>query len=423
MPRISMAERLKKSGTATVARLDEARNRIKEQSAEQTEDQSSGHSGGHSGGRTDTLADTLTDTLADTITDSQENTLGNSPRNTLKHTHKCTLTDSPANNPYFWMTPNQAAVLAFLSTIPSGKTRLADICNGTNVPYGTVRKSLVALERNNCITKPKKVRIGQWQGMHVELLESGKKWKTLQNTLRDSPAGGPKNTLKDGHSGGHSGGQTLYSSSSSLLNKTTTIQNCETDPEIIISEIMASDSEYAYWTDQQVGPIQVNAWKAEFGLNLQTILNNLCYVRWQILHQKTKIKKSAADLIYGIMKKTGGTVNKPAGYKTMAQQDLAFYEGWKKQRVEHAQQIEKIKRETIEAEIAPKIAAILKKPELENKFIQAALESIHSKSRKQVISNMIKSGEKLDAKSDSVLKGYLKKILTDEALERLSGNK
>jgi hypothetical protein len=425
--RMSMAERLKQSGSATVEKLDEAKKRLRNQSEEHSiehsNEQSKEHKNGHSNGQSNSVADTLADTLAD----SRTVTLKGSPRNTQENGQKNslnnTLTDGPGNNPYFWMTPNQAAVLYYLNTIPSGKTRLADICNDTGVRYGTVRKSLAALERNACITKPRKIRIGQWQGMHIELLDSGRRWITLKDSLKDTLKDVHHNSLTDGQSDGHSEEQSLISSSS-YINKTTTMQNCASDQESIIDEIMRTDPEYTYWQEQQVSSAQVSAWKKEFGLNLQTILNNLCYVRWQILNQNVEINKSPAYYLYGIMKKTGGTVNKPSGYKSVVQQDQEYYESWKNQQIENARKIKQMKAEALKAKIAPKVEAILVKLDLENEFLKAALDQIKAKKRKQSIMTTIQAAKPLDEKSQSILKGYLEDILIrdPEALEYGQGD-
>jgi hypothetical protein len=211
-----------------------------------------------------------------------------------------------------------------------------------------------------------------------------------------------------------------YNSSSSLFKKTTTIQNCESETEKILNEVMSTDPEYSYWIDQQVTPKQISAWKQEFSLDLQTIMNNLCYVRWQIVHQKVEIKKGPAQFIYGIMKKNGGMVNRPAGYKSMSQMDLDFFENWKKQRVEKAQQIERLKAEAVKKEIEPKITAILAQPDLQNEYFRSALEHIYSPKRKQTIIRMIEEGKPLDKNTESALRGYLDKILTEEAVKGLN---
>ena len=177
---------------------------------------------------------------------------------------------------------------------------------------------------------------------------------------------------------------------------------------------MSSDPEYKYWLDQQVTPKQVMAWRQEFGLEVQTVLNNLCYARWQILMQKIEINKSPAHYVYGIMQKNNGVVNKPTGYKTMRQLDLEFYEEWKKKRVEHEQQMELFKKQALKAEIEPKIHALLEKPDLENKYIQAALAEIKSHTRKQRIRGCISSGKQLDENSRVILKNYLETILAAE---------
>jgi hypothetical protein len=205
-------------------------------------------------------------------------------------------------------------------------------------------------------------------------------------------------------------------SSSSYNKKTTTIQNCSyvDDNEKIILDIMSVHPEYKFWFDHQVTAKQVARWKYEFGLDLQTILNNLCYVRWQIVAQKTTIKKSVADYLYKIMLKNGGTVNRPSGYKTMAQIDREHYEDLIKKQKDHAKEMERLKNEAIKAEIEPKIDALLKKPELKNEYIQAAVKKIRTEDRRNRIIRNIKTGRSLDGKSKNILKGYLEQILLDE---------
>jgi hypothetical protein len=187
---------------------------------------------------------------------------------------------------------------------------------------------------------------------------------------------------------------------------------------------MNTDPEYTYWIEHQVTSKQATAWKKEFGLDLQTILNNLCYVRWQIIHQKAEIKKGPVQLVYGIMKKNGGTVNKPAGYKSMAQLDMEYYESWKKQRQERQKQIEQIKADAVEAEIKPQVEAILQNLSFENEDLQTAIDKIATVQRKQVIKtsvkNAIKNGKPLGEKENSTLKFYLEMVLKEKAFKKLT---
>ncbi len=304
MARISMTERLKKSGGPTVAKLEEASKRLHEQSKGQSGEHTNGQSGGHS----DTLTDNLAGTVADTLTVTQLNTPKGIQKGTPRHTLKNTLPDGPGNNPYFWMTPNQALVLGFINTIPSGKTRLADICNGTGVPYGTVRKSLVALERNDCITKPKKIRIGQWQGMHVELLDAGKKWNTLKDSHTDSLLVTLPVSLESGQSDGHSGGQSSISSSS-YINKTTTKE---------FSEILANYPELGYWRDKGLTVRQINTWTKQFDLNHDDIIQSLCYCRFDMVENDREKSEPINDVFnwfFRILERTG-TYPKPTNYKS-----------------------------------------------------------------------------------------------------------
>lgn len=345
MARMSMADRLKKSGTATVARLDEARKRLQEQSTEQSEEQSQERlkeqSSGHSGGQSDTVADiqavTVTDSLADTHKDIPKGTQKSTP----KRIQKSTPADSPGNNPYFWMTKNQAAVLAFLNTIPSGKTRLDDICNGTGVPYGTVRKALVALERYDCITKPRKVRMGQWQGMHVELLDAGRRWNTLRISQTDCSPDTLFNTLKGGQSSGHSGGQSPISSSS-LLENTTTLD---------FKQILDSHPELGYWRQKGLTVKQLSTWSRQFDLNPEDIIHSLCYCRFDMVdndREKSEPINDVFNWFFRILERTG-SYPKPANYKSHQQKQIDR----EKERVEElkkqAEELRKARQDAINA--------------------------------------------------------------------------
>lgn len=304
MSRLSMSERLKKSGGPTIARLDEARKNLQKQTKEQSKGQSVKQSNGQSGGHSNGVAVSLADTLTDSRTVTHKNTPKVVLKNIPKRMPKNTLPDGPGENPFFWMTPNQAAVLLFLTTIPDSKTRLADICNCTGVPYGTVRKALVALERNNCITKPKKIRIGQWQGMHTELLESGRYWNTLNNTLADSQP----DSLVNGLSGGHSGGQSLISSSS-YSNKTTTKD---------LDYIYKTNPEIGYWRQKGLTVKQINMWSKQFDLKNEEIIQNLCYCRFDMVDNDRENSETIKDVFnwfYRIVERTG-TYPKPVNYKS-----------------------------------------------------------------------------------------------------------
>jgi len=291
-----------------------------------------------------------------------------------------------------------------------------------NLPYGTVRSSLESLSKKTYISKPYAINDGSKKystcRVNEELCIKLFGPTAIINPEKKSDDWTPQHLSTSapqhlGTSAPRHFGTSLNSSSS--YTKTTTIQNCPSDTEQIITEIMTTDPEYTYWIEQQVTPAQASTWQQEFGLDLQTILNNLCYVRWQILNQDTKITKSPADYVYGIMKKTGGTVNKPSGYKSVAQKDLEYYESWKNQQIEHAQKIEQLKAEALKAKIAPKVAAILKKPDLENEHLEAALELIKAKKRRQAIVIMIKAGKPLDESSKSTLKMYLEQVLSQDA--------
>lgn len=357
--RMSMAERLKQSGSATVEKLDEAKKRLRKQSEgqsiEHSKEQSKEQSSGQSNGLTDSVADTLADSLADSRTvtpkDRKEGTQKDRPKSTLKGT----LTPGPGDDPYFWMTPNQAAVLRFLSTIPGGKTRLADICNGTGVPYGTVRKSLAALERYNCITRPKKIRIGQWQGMHIELLESGKEWNTLKGYLFNTLPGSLQNTQKGGHSGGHSGGQASISSSS--LKETTTIQKIENE--------ISQNPELGYWRQKGLTPKQAHTWMNQFDLETGTLIESLCYCKFDMVdndREKSEPINDVFNWFFRILERTGA-YPKPTNYKSHRQKQIEL----EKQRVEElkhqAEQLKQLRQQAIIAQTELDFEQLLKDPE------------------------------------------------------------
>ncbi len=279
----------------------------------------------------------------------------------------------------------------------SGVFNKPEIGRALSMPYITIRKAISKLETVGVLS----LTYDACQKIHEYRIAPQSNLKLSENISNIS--GSDQDHIRIG--------SPPLNSSSSLLNKTTT----ESSTENQIFEIMSTDPEYKYWLDQQVTAKQVNLWKNEFGITLQTVLANLRYVRWQILHQKIEITKSAAHYVYGIMKKTDGTVNKPADYKTMAEMDLDYFEQWKKQRLEKSKQLEQARSDFVKAEIEPKITALIKNPVAENNYLAEAIEKIKSVKTKQAVVGAIKSGKPLDDKSKNILRGYLEEIFTEEA--------
>jgi hypothetical protein len=282
----------------------------------------------------------------------------------------------------------------------SGVFNKPEIGRSLSMPYITIRKAIKKLETSDII----ELQYDACQKVYEYKINEKTNIKLSKGITIGTPIDQHQSTI----------GSSFLNSSSSYNKNTTTKQFLESDTEKIISEIMIADPEYTYWTEHQVTPKQVTAWKNEFGLNLQVIMNNLCYTRWQILNQNMKITKGPANYIYGIMKKTGGTVNKPDGYKSVAQQDLEYYDSWKQQQVEHAQKIARLKEDAKKAQITPKIIEILSKMDLKNKHLKAALDKIKSQKRKQTIKTSIETGRPMDDKTKSILRGYLEEVLCVE---------
>ena len=239
------------------------------------------------------------------------------------------------------MTKNQAAVLSFLNTIPSGKTRLNDICNGTGVTYGTVRKALVALERYDCITKPRKVRMGQWQGMHVELLDAGRRWNTLKNSLMDCYPDTLNNTLMGGQSSGHSGGQSPISSSSLLENTTT--QD--------FKHILNSHPELGYWRQKGLTDKQISTWSRQFDLNPEDIIQSLCYCRFDMIENDREKSEPINDVFnwfFRIIERTG-SYPKPSNYKSHKQKQIDREKERAEELKKQAEELRKARQDSINA--------------------------------------------------------------------------
>lgn len=289
----------------------------------------------------------------------------------------------------------------------SGVFNKPEIEHSLSMPYITIRKAVKKLEDSGVLGLKYDTcqKIYEYKIENEHILKLSKTTKNVSGSYQDQD-----NIISP-----------PLISSSSFIKKTTT-QNCDAtnDTLKIIANIMSMDPEYKFWLDQQVTPKQVLGWKYEFGLNLETILNNLCYARWQIVNHETKIKKSAADYVYKIMQKNGGAVNKPSKYKTMAQLDLEFYEIWKKGREKHLLKIKQIKEDIIKTKIEPKANALLENFDIENKYIKAAVNNIKSEPRKGKIKRCMKSGKELDNTSKNVLKNYLIEILSGDTLKELN---
>jgi hypothetical protein len=320
---------------------------IKSLSIPVLKEQSNGQSGGQSGGQSNGLTDSLTDSLADSLTDSHKNTLINS----LKGSLSGTLPPCP-DSPFFWMTNNQRLVLEFLITIPGGKTRLADICASTGVPYGTARKAIDVLERNRCITKPKKLRIGQWQGFFIEVLEEGKRWPKIKGTLADSLKG----TLAGGHSGGHSGGQST-NSSSSFIKETTTYSEAQ--------HKLVSTPELGYWRQKGLTAKQLESWSQQFRVTIDSVFESLSFCAFDMVDNAKETKDSIKDVFswfFRIFERTGG-YPRPGNYRSHSEKEIAKEKARIDELRRQSEELKSLREDAVKAEMDLEFERMLNDPD------------------------------------------------------------
>ena len=251
------------------------------------------------------------------------------------------------------MTTNQAKVLIFISRLPSGKTKLRDISNQTGVCYGTVRTSIDTLYKHSCITKPRKIRIGQWQGLHIELLEAGKKWVSLNsskvNTLNNTLTITNGSTLNNRHSNRQSISHFPYSSSS--LNKATTL--IETHPEL------------GYWLQKGLKPKQVETWAKEFTLSEEDIIESLCYCKFDMVDNGREEKDKIEDVFawfYKIVQRAG-TYPKPKKYKSHQEMCLEREKARLAEIKRQTEELRKIRQESIKARYELEFEQMLQNPD------------------------------------------------------------
>lgn len=320
---------------------------IKALSRSGPKEQTNGHSDGHSDGQSNWLTDSLTDSLADSLTDRLKNTLTDSPKGILA----VTLPPSP-DSPFFWMTSNQRLVLEFLITIPGGKTRLADICASTGVPYGTTRKAIDVLERNRCITKPKKLRIGQWQGFFIEVLEEGKRWSKVKSTLPDTFKG----TLAGGHSGGHSEGHSP-NSSSSLLKETTTSGEAQLK--------LISTPELGYWRQKGLTSKQIESWAQQFRVTIDSVIESLSFCAFDMVDNAKETKDSIKDVFswfFRIFERTGG-YPRPGNYRSHSEKEIAKEKARIDELRRQSEELKSLREDAVKAEMDLEFERMLNDPD------------------------------------------------------------
>jgi hypothetical protein len=149
---------------------------------------------------------------------------------------------------------------------------------------------------------------------------------------------------------------------------------------------------------------------SEFGIDFPKMIQNLRYCRWIIENENLKIKKSVADYFYGMLKKSGGTVNKPIAYKSFLELENEAMDKWENE----MSVLAKKRHQLHQRQLDMQIDTILETLDLADPILAEAIELVSHPIKQQKIRRAIESGKPLDENQISSLKGILRRILSSD---------
>jgi len=259
------------------------------------------------------------DRQTDRQSDRQTDSLSDRPssRHSNQHSGQQPIADK-YSDPVHVITNNQAVVLSFLIRNTAGKIQHREIVQHTGIAYGTVRETLRILTKYKFISKPKRFRIGQYQGVSYKINE----------TLCDRFINERENDVQQ--SNRQSNRQSPYSSSS--INTTTKDEENSLKP----------DPELSYWREKNLTQKQINNWMEELGLSQDEIVLYLNYCRFEMVDmdlEKSKPVGNAINWFYAILKKNG-SYPRPKGYQSIREKRATELAQAVKQEAERIQALE-----------------------------------------------------------------------------------
>lgn len=302
-----------------------------------------------------------------------------------------------SDDPFWSLTERQAKILTFLIENKTRITKHSLISAATGFPYLSVRDALYNLTRDGFLKQKIRFRRGNFQGFRYILDEE----KCLLFQQRQASQQAAPRTMHSNNQAQHSEQQseqhseqqsvsptvcaTVYYSSSSLFNKTTTTKS-ENHKQTksaadAIADALATHPELGYWRQKQLTPQQVQKWMEMTGASLESMVQSLCHCRYEMVEMNLEQEKNIQNVFnwfYRIIERAG-FYPKPKGYQSYLERQLEIEQKLLAEKQERLKALRELQRQKKEAERNLAFYEMLSQPDSElyqqcfsrlNKFTQ-----------------------------------------------------
>jgi len=236
--------------------------------------------------------------------------------------------------PELTISEKQSTILYYLCTRRRNFTNRKIISKATHIAHGTVKDSISVLKEKGFLKSTKVKRHGTTSGfeyfLNLELCEayfrrnSGNSFSPLNQPF-DQPPDQSSNRSSD---------RPMPSFSSSSFSEKTTTENAgffETakghteNAEIeTIRNILEKHPELGYWRQKKLTPKQIFSWMKSSGNSLDTMVQYLCYCRFEMIElefEKNKSIRNVFNWFFRLLERTGG-YPKPNGYRSFEEKKI-----------------------------------------------------------------------------------------------------
>lgn len=148
-------------------------------------------------------------------------------------------------------------------------------------------------------------------------------------------------------------------SSSSFIKETTTVDE--------IKSQIVNNPELGYWRQKGLTPKQIAMWSKQFDMPAQSIIQALCYCRFDMVdndREKADSIKDAFNWFYRILERTG-TYPKPANYKSYQEKAIEREKARVEELKRQAEELKKLREEAASAQLELEFEQMLQQPDSE----------------------------------------------------------
>jgi|GEM_PF-4788806 len=164
------------------------------------------------------------------------------------------------------------------------------------------------------------------------------------------------------------------SSSSLYINKTTTTK---------INIELNNNPELGYWRQKKITSKQIITWMKTADCNLNTIIQYLCYCRFEMVDldfEKSKPIENVFNWLFKILEKTGG-YPKPKGYKSFQEKKIKTEYQIAEQKEKEAKELHELYRRKVKAEQDKIFWSMMNEPE--GKLYKKCFEELNDFQKKR----------------------------------------